>query len=37
MAYIVGTFLLTLLVLAKFKWFIVIGLIVIYLFERGVI
>ena len=37
MAYIVGTLLFTLLILTKFKWFIVIGLIIIYLIERGVI
>jgi len=36
MAYIIGTLLFILLIISKFKWFLVIGLIIIYLYEIGV-
>jgi len=37
MIFLVGTFLFALLIMMKFKWFLIIGLILIYFIERGVI
>jgi hypothetical protein len=37
MAYIIGTLLLILLIISKFKWFLGIGLIALIIYERGLI
>jgi hypothetical protein len=37
MAYIIGTLLFILLIMSKFKWFLIMAFIIIYIYERGII